>query len=43
MGKTLIYMVEVFNMVQTINLSYGTITRDTPFRSELVKKVETLK
>ncbi|XP_056892799.1 uncharacterized protein LOC130527965 isoform X3 [Takifugu flavidus] len=31
-GKTLIYMVEIFNMVQTLNLSYGTITRDSPFR-----------
>lgn len=39
-GKTLIYMVEIFNMVQTLNLSYGTITRDSPFRSELVGKVE---
>ncbi|XP_061686867.1 uncharacterized protein LOC133506600 isoform X2 [Syngnathoides biaculeatus] len=31
-GKTLIYMVEVVNTVQTISLNYGTITRDSPFR-----------
>lgn len=30
-------------MVRTINLGYGTITRDSPFRSELVKKVKTFK
>nr|XP_057902157.1 uncharacterized protein LOC131100911 isoform X3 [Doryrhamphus excisus] len=32
MGKSLIYMVEVVNMVQTISLNYGTITRDSPVR-----------
>ncbi|XP_051940234.1 uncharacterized protein LOC127613305 [Hippocampus zosterae] len=31
-GKTLIYMVEVINIVQTISLNYGTITRDSPVR-----------
>ncbi|XP_077462403.1 uncharacterized protein LOC144078078 isoform X1 [Stigmatopora argus] len=31
-GKTLIYMVEVVNTVQTISLNYGTITRDSPVR-----------
>lgn len=37
-------MVEVISMVRTINLGYGTITRDSPFRSELVKKkVKTFK
>ncbi|CAK6953515.1 uncharacterized protein LOC121909971 isoform X1 [Scomber scombrus] len=31
-GKTLIYMVEIINMVQAISLNYGTITRDSPVR-----------
>ncbi|XP_077425866.1 uncharacterized protein LOC144054604 [Vanacampus margaritifer] len=31
-GKTLIYMVEVVNTVQTISLNYGSITRDSPVR-----------
>ncbi|XP_049577798.1 uncharacterized protein [Syngnathus scovelli] len=31
-GKTLVYMVEVVNIVQTISLNYGTITRDSPVR-----------
>ncbi|XP_057699790.1 uncharacterized protein LOC130920515 [Corythoichthys intestinalis] len=31
-GKTLIYMVEVVNTVQTISLNYGTITRESPVR-----------
>lgn len=35
-GKTLIYMVEVVNIVQTISLNYGTITRDSPVRSDQV-------
>uniref|UniRef100_A0A3Q1EIR9 Zmp:0000001145 n=1 Tax=Acanthochromis polyacanthus TaxID=80966 RepID=A0A3Q1EIR9_9TELE len=29
-GKTVVYMVEVINKVQTISLNYGTITRDSP-------------
>lgn len=32
----MIYMVEVINKVQAISLNYGTITRDSPVRSELV-------
>ncbi|KAM7394154.1 hypothetical protein PAMP_020973 [Pampus punctatissimus] len=31
-GKTVIYMVEVINMLQAISLNYGTITRDSPVR-----------
>ncbi|XP_074545783.1 uncharacterized protein LOC141805012 [Halichoeres trimaculatus] len=31
-GKTMIYLVEVVNKVQTISLNYGTITRDSPVR-----------
>ncbi|XP_028445997.1 uncharacterized protein LOC114563311 isoform X4 [Perca flavescens] len=31
-GKTVIYMVEVINKVQSISLNYGTITRDSPVR-----------
>eukprot|EP00064_Thunnus_orientalis_P013122 superscaffoldBa00002096_g13159 len=31
-GKTMIYMVEVINMIQSISLNYGTITRDSPVR-----------
>uniref|UniRef100_A0A3Q1B6T2 ZP domain-containing protein n=1 Tax=Amphiprion ocellaris TaxID=80972 RepID=A0A3Q1B6T2_AMPOC len=31
-GKTVVYMVEVINKVQTISLNYGTITRDSPVR-----------
>lgn len=34
-GKTMIYMVEVINKVQSISLNYGTITRDSPVRSEI--------
>ncbi|XP_061731304.1 uncharacterized protein LOC133535440 [Nerophis ophidion] len=32
MGKTLIYMVEIVNRIQTVSLNYGTITRDSPVR-----------
>ncbi|XP_030595913.1 uncharacterized protein LOC115787369 [Archocentrus centrarchus] len=32
LGKTVVYMVEVINMVKTISLNYGTITRDSPVR-----------
>ncbi|XP_027872156.1 uncharacterized protein LOC114143940 [Xiphophorus couchianus] len=31
-GKTVIYMVEIMNTVQTVSLNYGTITRDSPVR-----------
>uniref|UniRef100_A0A672F2U0 Uncharacterized protein n=2 Tax=Salarias fasciatus TaxID=181472 RepID=A0A672F2U0_SALFA len=31
-GKTVVYMLEVVNKVQTIALNYGTITRDSPVR-----------
>nr|XP_061833342.1 uncharacterized protein LOC133617413 [Nerophis lumbriciformis]XP_061833343.1 uncharacterized protein LOC133617413 [Nerophis lumbriciformis] len=31
-GKTLIYMVEIVNRLQTVSLNYGTITRDSPVR-----------
>ncbi|XP_034543634.1 uncharacterized protein LOC117815806 [Notolabrus celidotus] len=31
-GKTMIYMVDIVNKVQTISLNYGTITRDSPVR-----------
>ncbi|XP_063740510.1 uncharacterized protein LOC134865052 [Eleginops maclovinus] len=31
-GKTVIYMVEIVNKVQTLSLNYGTITRDSPVR-----------
>ncbi|XP_029910603.1 uncharacterized protein LOC115361323 [Myripristis murdjan] len=31
-GRTVIYMVEILNMVQSITLNYGTITRDAPVR-----------
>uniref|UniRef100_A0A8C5HCD2 Uncharacterized LOC114462934 n=1 Tax=Gouania willdenowi TaxID=441366 RepID=A0A8C5HCD2_GOUWI len=33
-GKMVVYMLEVINKVQTISLNYGTITRDSPVRSE---------
>lgn len=33
-GKMVIYMVEVINKVQGISLNYGTITRDSPVRSD---------
>ncbi|XP_013885364.1 uncharacterized protein LOC106533556 [Austrofundulus limnaeus] len=32
LGKTVVYMVEVTNMVQKVRLNYGTITRDSPVR-----------
>lgn len=32
----MVYMVEVINRVQAISLNYGTITRDSPVRSELL-------
>ncbi len=32
----MIYMVEIINKVQSISLNYGTITRDSPVRLELV-------
>ncbi|XP_005747120.1 uncharacterized protein LOC102213713 [Pundamilia nyererei] len=32
LGETVVYMVEVINMVQAISLNYGTITRDSPVR-----------
>ncbi|XP_027138282.1 zona pellucida sperm-binding protein 4 [Larimichthys crocea] len=31
-GKTMVYIVEIVNKVQTISLNYGTITRDSPVR-----------
>ncbi|XP_038148775.1 uncharacterized protein LOC119788490 [Cyprinodon tularosa] len=31
-GKTVVYMVEITNIVQTVRLNYGTITRDSPIR-----------
>ncbi|XP_034044113.1 uncharacterized protein LOC117526182 [Thalassophryne amazonica] len=31
-GKTVIYMLEIINMLQAISLNYGTITRDYPVR-----------
>ncbi|KAI7810564.1 putative zona pellucida sperm-binding protein 4-like [Triplophysa rosa] len=31
-GKTVIYMVEILNRVQSVSLNYGTITRDSPVR-----------
>ncbi|XP_060921325.1 zona pellucida sperm-binding protein 4 [Labrus mixtus] len=31
-GKTMVYIVEVINTVQTLSLNYGTITRDSPVR-----------
>ncbi|XP_047434781.1 uncharacterized protein LOC125004310 isoform X2 [Mugil cephalus] len=31
-GKTVVYMVEIINKVQTLSLNYGTITRDSPVR-----------
>ncbi|KAL7845637.1 hypothetical protein AOLI_G00238290 [Acnodon oligacanthus] len=31
-GKTVIYMLEILNTVQSLSLSHGTITRDSPFR-----------
>lgn len=34
-GKAVIYMVEIVNKVQALSLNYGTITRDSPVRSEL--------
>lgn len=34
LGETVVYMVEVINMVQAISLNYGTITRDSPVRSD---------
>lgn len=33
-GNTVIYMVELINTIQTISVGYGTITRDSPVRSE---------
>lgn len=35
-GQAVIYMVEIINKVQAISLNYGTITRDSPVRSEHV-------
>lgn len=35
-GKTMVYMVEVVNKVQSISLNYGTITRDSPVRLVLI-------
>nr|XP_020503346.1 uncharacterized protein LOC109994381 [Labrus bergylta] len=31
-GKTMVYIVEVINTVQTLTLNYGTITRESPVR-----------
>ncbi|XP_041840229.1 uncharacterized protein LOC121639097 [Melanotaenia boesemani] len=31
-GKTVVYMVEIINMIQAVSLNYGTITRDSPVR-----------
>ncbi|MEQ2306738.1 hypothetical protein AMECASPLE_011332 [Ameca splendens] len=31
-GKTVVYLVEITNIVQTVSLNYGTITRDSPVR-----------
>uniref|UniRef100_A0A087Y8G3 Zmp:0000001145 n=1 Tax=Poecilia formosa TaxID=48698 RepID=A0A087Y8G3_POEFO len=31
-GKTVVYMVEITNTIQTVSLNYGTITRDSPVR-----------
>ncbi|RVE76460.1 hypothetical protein OJAV_G00007810 [Oryzias javanicus] len=31
-GKTLVYMLEITNMIQAVSLNYGTITRDSPIR-----------
>ncbi|KAM9769410.1 uncharacterized protein ACNS7B_024018 [Menidia menidia] len=31
-GKTVVYMVEITNMIHAVSLNYGTITRDTPVR-----------
>nr|XP_055060703.1 uncharacterized protein LOC129444221 [Misgurnus anguillicaudatus] len=31
-GKTVIYMVEILNRLQSVSLNYGTITRDSPVR-----------
>ncbi|XP_062866915.1 uncharacterized protein LOC134329560 [Trichomycterus rosablanca] len=31
-GKTVIYMLEILNKLQSLSLNYGTITRDSPFR-----------
>ncbi|KAI4871975.1 hypothetical protein NFI96_034495, partial [Prochilodus magdalenae] len=31
-GKTVIYMLEILNTVQSLSLNYGTITRESPFR-----------
>ncbi|MED6251478.1 hypothetical protein ATANTOWER_031386 [Ataeniobius toweri] len=31
-GKTVVYLVEITNVVQTVSLNYGTITRDSPVR-----------
>uniref|UniRef100_A0A3Q2P9U2 Uncharacterized LOC105936697 n=1 Tax=Fundulus heteroclitus TaxID=8078 RepID=A0A3Q2P9U2_FUNHE len=31
-GKTVVYMVEITNIIQTVSLNYGTITRDSPVR-----------
>ncbi|XP_054607601.2 uncharacterized protein [Nothobranchius furzeri] len=32
LGKTVVYMLEITNVVQTVSLNYGTITRDSPVR-----------
>lgn len=34
LGQAVVYMVEVVNKVHAISLNYGTITRDSPVRSE---------
>ncbi|XP_066517329.1 uncharacterized protein [Hoplias malabaricus] len=31
-GKTVVYMLEILNTMQSLSLNYGTITRDSPFR-----------
>lgn len=31
-GKTLVYMLEITNMIQAVSLNYGTITRESPIR-----------
>ncbi|XP_036419262.1 zona pellucida sperm-binding protein 4 [Colossoma macropomum] len=31
-GKTVIYMLEILNTLQSLSLNHGTITRDSPFR-----------
>lgn len=39
-GKALVYIVEIINKVQALDLNYGIITRDSPVRSEVTVGVK---